>query len=401
MTSKFRSVVLLIACSLLGIFLLQGYFGYQVYQEHLATLEREANTALTAAVKTADEQRIEQINALFAQDIRNPELAKLTFELEDEEPRIFVIDPKTGNIHVSIRIRKEVDSALAVQELQEELISYNRTFLEEGSIMYWTDFIGERMVRNMDSLQISRDILVQEIEQELAHLNISSSFELLLTNDSIRPTTGLTSPIGRRKVAAKIDGYTAAAIVLNQPTREVLKRTGFVYLMTITVLLLIVGSFLILLRLLRRQKQLSQLKDDFIDNVTHELLTPITTLKLALASLHHDPSLQKPNKYLEISEQQAQRIAEVTDHILQVSFVDEKHPGLQLEEVNLPTLLQEVLEYHQVTAPKPLEVRANLGKELMIISDRKHLQNVFHNLKRDASVSIINLRGVGYKLVTD
>jgi signal transduction histidine kinase len=246
--------------------------------------------------------------------------------------------------------------------------------------MYWTDNIGKRLIGYSDSVQISKDFLLGEIALELASLNISSDFELLLSKDSIAPTSTMTTTLLPRKVSAKIDDYTTAAIVLTDPTAEVLKRTGFVFLMTLMVLFLTVVSFLVLLRLIRRQKKLSRLKDDFIDNVTHELLTPITTLKLALESLRNDASMRKPSKYLEMSEQQTQRIAEVVDHILQVSFVDEQHPGLQIEEINLTNVLREVLAYHQATALKPLEIQSSFGEDLLILSDQKHLQNVFHNL---------------------
>jgi signal transduction histidine kinase len=380
MTLRPPSVVSLIAFSLLGIFLLQAYFGYQVYQQHSATLEREAFQAISKALKTADNQRITIINELFAQDIRNPALAQLKFDYKDGEPRMFVIEPETGDIHVSIRYGGEVDSMLAAQQIAEEIIRHNRTFLEEQSVMYWTDKIGKRISRYADSIQISKEFLVKEIALELDTLNISSGFDLLLSNDSIVPSSSSAFEGGPRKVPAKIDDHTSAAIALTNPNIEILKRTGFVFLMTVTVLLLIVGSFLVLLRLIRRQKKLSQLKDDFIDNVTHELLTPITTLKLALESLRNNDSTSKSSKYLTMSEQQTQRIAEVVDHILQVSFVDEHHPGLQMEEVNLTNILQEVLEYHQATVSKPLETAVSLGEDRIILSDEKHLQNVFHNL---------------------
>lgn len=382
MTLRPPSVVSLITCSLLGIFLLQVYFGFQVYQKHTTALEREAHRALTEAILTADEDRVTRINELFAQDIRNPELVQLKFDLAEEVPRIFVLEPKTGDIHLSIQLGDLADSILAVAQMEEEIIRRNRIFLEEATVMYWTDNVGERLGQYLDSIQISKDYLQREIALELDTLNISSDFELLLSNDddALASAATSTSMISPRKVAAKFDGYTSAAIVLTDLTGEVLKRTGFVFLMMLIVLLLIAGSFLVLLRLIRRQKKLAQLKDDFIDNVTHELLTPITTLKLALESLRNNDSTSKSSKYLKMSEQQTQRIAEVVDHILQVSFVDEQHPGLQMEEVNLNNLLQEVLEYHQTTVSKPLNTTVSLGEDRIITSDEKHLQNVFHNL---------------------
>lgn len=367
-------------CSLLGVLLLQVYFGFQVYQQHSTALEREVDRALDEAIVTADGNRINQINELFAWDIRNPELVKLSLKQEEGEPKILLSDPETGNVHVSIRFREEVDSTRITQQLQEEMIKYNRNFLEEGSVMYWTDKVGERLARYSDSVQISKAFLLEEIRNELDTLNIGSDFRIILNHDStsIGSTDGIS--IGPRAAPVKIEGYDSAIIKLNTPGWEVLRRSGFVYLMTAIILLLITGSFLVLLRFVRRQKRLSQLKDDFIDNVTHELITPITTLKLALDTLSKDKTISQSNSYLAMSQQQTQRIAEVVDHILQVSFVDEQQAGLHFEEVDLNTMIEEILDYYQFTAQKPLTINASLNKNYVIQTDAKHLLNVLHNL---------------------
>lgn len=243
MTKRLRSIVTLTVCSLLGVLLLQVYFGYQVFQQHSVTLKQEVDRALTEAIKTSEEDRVNRINDLFAQDIRNPELVKLSLLIEDEEPKILLSDPETGNVHVSIRFREEVDSAKITQQLQEEIIKYNRNFLEESSVMYWTDKVGERLAKYSDSIQISQAYLEQELRYELDTLNINSDFQVILSDSIDSSTTRENMPPGAYEAIAKIDGFSSVSINLNTPGWEVLRRSVFIYLMTAIILLLIMGSF--------------------------------------------------------------------------------------------------------------------------------------------------------------
>lgn len=379
MTRKLRAIVILTIASLVGILLLQVYFGVQVYQQYRSALEREVDQTLKAAIISADGHRIDQINKLFAQDIRNPELVTLSLKMEEEEPKIFLSDPETGDIYVSIRFREAIDSSKITEQLQEEMIKYNRNFLEEGSVMYWTDKIGEKLAKYSDSIQISKAFLLKEIGKELDTLGIQSGFEVVFHQDTSATKDDDGFALGAHAAPVKIDGYDSATILLDTPGREVLRRSGFIYLMTVVILLLIVASFLVLLRFVRRQKRLSQLKDDFIDNVTHELLTPITTLRLALDALRQDTSMT-PNRYLDVSQQQTQRIANVVDHVLRVSFVDEAQAGLHFEDTSINALITEAIEYYQVTTQKPLRIKASLAVNYTLRTDAKHLLNVIYNL---------------------
>ena len=158
---------------------------------------------------------------------------------------------------------------------------------------------------------------------------------------------------------------------------------GLILGSTVLVLMLIVLSFVALGIILHRQKKLSALKDDFIDNVTHELLTPIATLKLALETLNRDPDFSQ-SPYLEISNQQTHRMAEVVDHILQVSFVEEGRAGLRMESVELVSLIQEVANYHRTMAQNPIALSLELPSEILVWSDHHHLNNVLHNVLGNA-----------------
>ncbi|MTB52106.1 HAMP domain-containing sensor histidine kinase [Lewinella sp. W8] len=382
MTKRTQSLSFLITGSLLGIFLLQVYFGYQVYQKHRLTIQRELTAALDEAIDRADARRISTINDLFARDLRDPELVRLEIRVEEDQPKVFIISPQTGDIHVSIFFPDLVDSVAAVQQMEEQILERNRALLVEGSIMYWTDELGKRLITYSDSIQISRETLRTAVARELDSLDIRSAFSLVLEHDSLAAVPDESLFFQHQRLPAKVEGNNLVSILLAQPALEVFRRAGLVFLMTLIILLLMVAGFWWLLKLARREARLSRLKDDFIDNVTHELLTPIATLKLALATLREDNNLPKPNKYLAMSEQQAQRIAEVVDHVLKVTFVDQQQAGITLERVNPNAILTEVISYYENHAGATITVLP--AKDIEVDTDPHHLQNVFHNLVSNA-----------------
>ncbi|HAS43825.1 MAG TPA: hypothetical protein DCS93_25310 [Microscillaceae bacterium] len=382
MTHRMKLVIGLITLSLLSVFVLQAYYGWQVYQQHTIELRKEVNTSIKSALKTAHSHRIEQVNEFFKQVIRNPKKAKVELRTTEEGPKIFFVDPKTGYNRISLRYKHRADSSTeSVEDITQRMIDYNQSLLEKGSIFYWTEEIGKQLKERNDKSHISMPLLTREMRKQLTAHGIEREFSFLLLNDSTKSAVIPTrNTLISDTLSAKLKNHTKIAVTIVNPHYELLRRSGSVLLFTMLVLLLIATSFVILMRLLNQQKKLSKLKDDFIDNVTHELITPIATLKLALETLRKDPSIPQPNKYLKLSEQQTQRMAEVVDHIIQTSFVDETQPGLALEDVWIEDILAEVVEYHQVTTQKPLEVIFHPITHHKAWSDRQHLANVFHNV---------------------
>ncbi len=92
--------------------------------------------------------------------------------------------------------------------------------------------------------------------------------------------------------------------------------------MAVAAGLLLVGftamTFVVLYRNLRQQRRLAQYKNDFISNMTHELKTPISTIKVAVEALRHFDALDDPKRtreYLDISAAELQRLSLLVDKV--------------------------------------------------------------------------------------
>jgi len=147
-------------------------------------------------------------------------------------------------------------------------------------------------------------------------------------------------------------------------------------------------SFVLLYRNMLKQQRLSELKNEFISNITHELKTPIATVGVAIEALKNFNAMDNPQRtkeYLDISGNELQRLGLLVDKVLKLSMFEKKEIELKYELLNLYDLVQEVtaslklqLEKHRATVTVTQEGGVNLQ------GDRLHLLSVVFNLLDNA-----------------
>lgn len=156
--------------------------------------------------------------------------------------------------------------------------------------------------------------------------------------------------------------------------------------------LLLVGvtffSFLLLYRNWKKQKRLTDIKNEFISNITHELKTPIATVGVAMEALSNFNALNNPERakeYIDISKQELSRLSLLVDKVLKLSMFENKEIELQKSPVDLREITQEVigsmrLQIEKRKAVCQLEVTGNP----IVKGDRMHLLSVVYNLLDNA-----------------
>ena len=102
-------------------------------------------------------------------------------------------------------------------------------------------------------------------------------------------------------------------------------------------------AFYVVYQSLQKQRKLTQLKNDFVSNVTHELKTPITTVGVAIEALSDFEVLENPKRtkeYLDISKHELNRLSILVDKVLKMSLFEKKEPELKLEVIDINTLVR-------------------------------------------------------------
>lgn len=138
-------------------------------------------------------------------------------------------------------------------------------------------------------------------------------------------------------------------------------------------------------RSLRRQIQLGIMKDDFVSNISHELKTPIATVKVALEAIQHfDAAGQKEltAEYMEMATLELERLELLVNRSLHTSLLESGQLSIQTELCDLKTVVEEVLQAYQVKfiaydADVQLDSK---GRHFKAMADKLHFQGVLVNL---------------------
>jgi two-component system, OmpR family, phosphate regulon sensor histidine kinase PhoR len=152
------------------------------------------------------------------------------------------------------------------------------------------------------------------------------------------------------------------------------------FLTTITVI-----AFFVMYKNLRAQQKLMQIKNDFISNVTHELKTPVATVSVALEALKNFNALDDPKRtseYLDIAQNELNRLTLMTDKILKTSVFEDKGVELKIELVDLDAIISQVLASMKLVFEKRNTVLnySKTGTSFTLGGSREHLTNILYNL---------------------
>ena len=273
------------------------------------------------------------------------------------------------------------------------VISMNESFSRTGDST--KDFMYERkgppgeifrFLYNVDSLQDS--LRVKEIDSAcriafdkegmnvpisiLKDTNANRRDELRLPN---KITIGFAHPVTYELSLGKTFGY-------------LIKKLASPILFSLFLVGVTVISFLLLYRNLQRQRKLTQIKNEFISNITHELKTPIATVGVAIEALRNFNAINDPQRtkeYLDISQNELQRLSLLVDKVLKLSMFEKKEIELKYELLDLKGVVDEVVSSMRLQIEKHHAiVSINTEGDTHLQGDRLHLLSVVFNLLDNA-----------------
>lgn len=163
-------------------------------------------------------------------------------------------------------------------------------------------------------------------------------------------------------------------------------QTMGVNLLSSAILLFImVGCFYIAMMTILKQKKLAEIKNDFINNMTHEFKTPISTISLATqliqedASVHDNGSIQR---YLGIIKDENVRLGQQVERVLQTAQMEREEIVLKKKQVNMHELIQQVIEMNQpmLMAKNGVIHTSFSDQPAELLIDEVHMSNVINNL---------------------
>ncbi len=170
--------------------------------------------------------------------------------------------------------------------------------------------------------------------------------------------------------------------------RYISSQMGIMIYSTIGVFLIVL-FFVYILMVIFKQKRLSEIKTDFINNMTHEFKTPIATISISSEQLLKENTLNNPEKiktYSRIIKDESTRLKSQVDQILNIALLDSTRTKLNKKPIDFHRLIYDVTEKIKIRADeKKCLIKLDLkAKQHIIWGDADHLTNVMFNLMDNA-----------------
>jgi len=185
-------------------------------------------------------------------------------------------------------------------------------------------------------------------------------------------------------------GENYLAIFFPDQTGFLIKQIWLTLTSSIFLVFLIIFSFAYAIFTIIRQKKLSDIKNDFINNMTHEFKTPISTVSLACEALQ-DKDIQRNesfiSRYVEAIRDENKRLGRQVEKVLQMATLDKKEYRLKFEELDIHQIIDKALSHINLQVEKRGgSIHKNLiASNCIIISDDVHLTNIIYNLLDNAN----------------
>ena len=181
-------------------------------------------------------------------------------------------------------------------------------------------------------------------------------------------------------------------LMINFPTQQqyIFQKLGFVFLSSAVLILVVISCFYVAITTILKQKKLSEVKNDFINNMTHEFKTPIATISLACEVLQDGTVSADPvrmSRYLGVIGDENKRLGSQVEKVLQTALLDKGDLKLKISQVNIHEVIDKVLQNIGVQIEQRQgRIRLDLRAENTTIeADEMHLTNVIHNLLDNAN----------------
>lgn len=210
--------------------------------------------------------------------------------------------------------------------------------------------------------RINLELLDSILSSEVKRSNLPAKFQFSILDEKLNPiefeitTDAYTTQVDTSDLIYTnifpgnvLEERVFLAIDFESKTTFLVKQIIGVFIISIGLVIIIFITLAFMFRTIIRQKQLSELKNDFISNITHEFKTPISTISLACQALEDkDMSKSNPDDMLPLIRMivsENNRLSTLVESVIQSSLMDQGGLNLEIEENNLSEIVRVIAQF--------------------------------------------------------
>ncbi len=424
----FVLLVVLMSLSLIGIIFVQGYwikstiddkeeqFSYDAKQVLLKVSDEIQNLEFEKyyfQIKNPDSTNSKlndvTVTEYFYSD-KNPNRNETYFNTEtvlEEDYKVSsgFLDFAQDSIQFTKMIKKRVTDIMKDKDLEGNNLSARQRIshiermsrMEEVEKDILRSAIAEEVQRLPIHQRVSEETIKGLLTKEMRDRGLSSKFEYAVYNNGI--ATNLHSenfdlnfpatyavPLFMDRVGGS--GYRLLVNFTNKK-EQVLSSVILMACLSIIFTLIIVIAYSSALSQLIRQRQISQIKTDFINNMTHEFKTPIATINLALDAIRNPKIIaddEKVARYLQMIRDENKRMHAQVENVLRISKLEKNELDLKKERHQLHDIIQDAITHVElIVEDRGGYLQTHFGAlRSSILANQDHFTNVIVNILDNA-----------------
>jgi two-component system phosphate regulon sensor histidine kinase PhoR len=419
----YKIIFILLSFCVFSVLALQGFWIRNFYLQKVEQFNSTVYSSLDEVSKKLNER--ENLSLLKEQTIIIND-ADDTVVVNSSNKKLRISLPPPGQIRVNKVMNREhymmvtesgITSGKNFDAIKKVIVNSDSTLKHSQKIIDQSVSVVKKSTAKVKEMEKLVDKMMMEIKVLDSNAEVSDTLLNQLIRNALA-NKGIFTPCefslknifkGDEKIIHQSAGYqnaeTAYRVDLSANkifnTHDFLflqfpKQTGLVLagmkgslLLSVLFSLLVLGVFYYTIRLILKQKKLSDIKNDFVNNMTHELKTPIATISLAVDAINN-PVIRNDNEkfgdYSRILKEENQKLNGHVERVLQLSLLERGELQLHKTEVNLNELIRLVINSFKLRIN---EQKAHMNfipgvNNLVIQGDEHHLRAMFSNLLDNA-----------------
>lgn len=325
MGRKIRLAILLMSICVCGILLLQLSFAYNSFKAEKSLFGKQVNEAFASAYDSVKKDRDEVILSDLRRLVSDTTFIKITsrvnpvygttvFTMKELQP------PFKGQTQISLSMETFTDKVEPItpkarQAFIDHVVQIARSDLQNGYVFYYTQKLGDSLSKAKYEVPVDTAQISKRFMEMLRDSDLPTEFRF----DTVRATSDFTTKPIDLALKTTVPPKLLFAVFRDSEI-FVFERLKWMLSGSFVLMSVAVFCFGYTLRVMLSQQKLSEAKDDFIRNMTHELHTPLASLTVTAESLrkfHHDNTERET--YLDIILHQAKRLGTLTSEILETA----------------------------------------------------------------------------------
>ncbi len=422
----FLLLVIVMSLSLLGIILMQGYWiknSFENKQEQFDYNVRHSLISIADKLQHSELEYYYRVYAEIADSIGTPDRSTLreiiytrtdnttneTFVFssallqEDFKLSSNLVDFSFDSINFTKYTNRKVISNLTPSldnsDINTENTEVSISVLREPSQFQLRETFKEmaRLVPIHQRVEV--DALKSLITQELNKRNIFTPFDFAITSRDLLTAVASEGFIYGQKTQDKysiplffdeIRGFNyELLLVFPEKKRYVFSSIMSMGLLTLFLTTIIVLAYYTAIKQIIRQRQVAEIKADFINNMTHEFKTPIATINLALDAIKNpliSDNKESRERYLKMIRDENKRMHAQVENVLRISKLEKKDLNIKKERIKLHDLVEDAVAHvHLLIEDRGGTIRTHLNAQKnSVLAHESHFINVIVNILDNA-----------------